>query len=340
MYLIKTDSIHLNPSEGERHLTWYLAMEEYIASHIRDLVPPSSDGRREAFFTWQAPPAVIFGRNQVMEAEVNIKFCREKGIDIVRRKSGGGCVYSDMGNIMMSYISDQRGVETVFNTFLERVVGVLKDLGVNATRSGRNDILACGRKISGNAFEILPSASIVHGTLLFDIDMDSLEASITPSTAKIHSKGVSSVRQHVANLSEFLEGTSPSEIRYALETALCSSVVSLDNDALAEIGEIEKSYLDQEFINGKKHLYSEEKHFIIKGIGEFNATIEKDSDIIRSFNLTGDYFSLSDHHEEIEKRLLGTRYEKDAVISSLNDFDLGKYIPGLSTETFINELFN
>lgn len=337
MYLVNAGN---NYPLGNRRLTWYLAMEEYVASHICDLVPPSYEGVREAFFTWQAPPAVIFGRNQVMEAEVNLQFCRDNGIDIVRRKSGGGCVYSDMGNIMMSYVSDQSGVEVVFSRYMEKIVSALRSLGVNAVSSGRNDIMVEGRKISGNAFEILPHSSIVHGTLLFDVDMDSLESAITPSKAKISSKGVGSVRQHIANLTEFIEAVDASDIRRALETALCSSSVDLDEDALHSIDEIEKSYLDEEFIKGKKHLYSEEKHFIIKGIGEFRVNIEKNGDAIRSIDLYGDFFSTSDPHEEIEKRLRGVRDEKDSVRESLIGFDFGDYIPGLSTETFLNELYD
>lgn len=339
MYLVKTENLILNPQEGTRRLPWYLAMEEYIATHIRELVPLSPEGVREAFFTWQAPPAVIFGRNQVMEAEVNLRFCRERGIDIVRRKSGGGCVYSDMGNIMMSYICDRRGVESVFGSFIERVVAVLRDLGVDAVRSGRNDIMVDGRKISGNAFEVLPQSCIVHGTLLFNIDMDSLESAITPSPAKIRSKGVNSLRQHVANLSEFIEETDPSAIRNCLEKSLCSDSITLDKQALKDIHEIEKTYLDEDFINGKNHLYEREKHFIINGIGEFAVSIEKKGDNIRSFNISGDYFSTSDPKDEIGSLLAGTIDEKDAVASSLKGFDLGDYIPGLSTETFVNELY-
>ena len=336
MYLVKSESLNLPP----RRLTWYLAVEEYIASHIRELVPSSSSGIREAFFTWQALPAVIFGRNQVMEAEVNLGFCKDRGIDIVRRKSGGGCVYSDQGNIMMSFISDQTGVETVFSNFINRVVAVLRNLGVDAVSSGRNDILVGGRKVSGNAFEILPDASIVHGTLLFNIDMDSLESAITPSSAKITSKGVKSVRQHVANLSEFLPDTHPQVIRSILETSLCHESVILPDDAIDAIREIEKSYLDENFINGKNHQYSEEKHFIIKGIGEFYVRVWKEGGIIQSINLSGDYFSTADPQEELEKLLRGTRDEINAAKESLKDFNLENYVPGLSTELFVNELYS
>ena len=245
-----------------------------------------------------------------------------------------------MGNIMMSYICDQSGVEAVFNLYLERIVSVLRSLGINAVSSGRNDIMVDGRKISGNAFEILPHSSIVHGTLLFDVDMDSLESAITPSKAKISSKGVSSLRQHIANLSEFIKGADASYIRTALENALCQSSVNLEEGALKEIEKIEKNYHDEDFIRGRKHLYSQEKHFIIKGIGEFRVNIEKDGDIIRSFGITGDYFSTADPQDEIEKRLRGARDEKYSVRDSLSGFDLGDYIPGLSTETFINELYD
>ena len=165
------------PDNDERRLIFYLSMEEFAAREM--------DG--EAFFLWQVSPTVIFGRNQLMEAEVNVPFCREHGIKMFRRKSGGGCVYSDWGNIMVSYIVKGEDVTATFNTFLQRLASALRDIGVDATVSGRNDIQIGGRKVSGNAFYKVPGKSIVHGTLLFASDFERMQQAITPSAVKLQS---------------------------------------------------------------------------------------------------------------------------------------------------------
>ncbi len=182
------------PDIGQQSLSYYLAVEEQVARQIDD----------EAFFVWQSDPTVIIGRNQTLEAEVNIEYCRDHNIEIVRRKSGGGCVYSDKGNIMISYISRRGDVSEVFDRYLSALTACLCSLGLDAVRSDRNDVLVCGMKVSGNAFHQLPDRSIVHGTLLFSTDFDVLEQAIRPPVEKLVRHGIRSVRQRVANLSDFL----------------------------------------------------------------------------------------------------------------------------------------
>ena len=182
------------PDDVRRSLAFYLAMEEFVAREIEG----------EAFFVWRVEPTVIFGRNQVLENEVNLEYCREHGVDIVRRKSGGGCVYSDLGNIMVSYISRRGDVSEVFDRYMTALTEALRALGVPAEKSGRNDILVEGRKISGNAFHQLPDRSIVHGTLLSSTDLEALTEAIRPPAEKLQRHGVESVRQRVMNLSEYV----------------------------------------------------------------------------------------------------------------------------------------
>lgn len=182
------------PDQVRRSLAFYLAMEEYVAREVED----------EAFFVWRVEPTVIYGRNQVLENEVNLEYCREHGVDIVRRKSGGGCVYSDLGNIMVSYISRRGDVSEVFDRYMTGLTQALRALGVPAEKSGRNDIMLQGRKISGNAFHQLPDRSIVHGTLLYSTDLEALTQAIRPPEEKLRRHGVESVRQRVLNLSEYV----------------------------------------------------------------------------------------------------------------------------------------
>lgn len=180
----------------------YLDAEQRLAADFPDLSPEEQE--EGLFFIWQSPPTVICGHNQVIGNEVNLAYCREKGIAVVQRKSGGGAVYSDSGNVMISFILPRGPVETVFARVLNQMTTFLRTLGLDAERSGRNDILLGGRKVSGNAFFQSPTASIVHGTFLFDADFDALEKALTPPEEKLSRHGVASVRQRVANLRPLL----------------------------------------------------------------------------------------------------------------------------------------
>ena len=181
------------PDNVRRGLAFYLAMEEFVAREV--------DG--EAFFVWRVDPTVIIGRNQILENEVNAEYCHSHGVEIVRRKSGGGCVYSDMGNIMISYVSDRGEVAEVFDRYMSALASALKSLGLPAVNTARNDIMIDGRKVSGNAFQQLPDKSIVHGTLLYSTDLAALTEAIRPPVEKLRRHGVESVRQRVTNLSDY-----------------------------------------------------------------------------------------------------------------------------------------
>lgn len=226
--------------KSPRKLSFYLAMEEYVARHMRDV--------SDAFFMWQVEPSVIFGRNQVLENEVNVEYCREHGISLFRRKSGGGCVYADMGNIMLSYITNSDSVALTYNRYVNMVLLVLHKMGLEVQASGRNDITLDGKKISGNAFYHLGDRSIVHGTLLYDTDMDNMLQSITPSREKLQKNGVESVRQRITLLREHTPLTID-EVKEAFITTLCHEERQLTAEEVAAIEEMEKEYITTEFIN-------------------------------------------------------------------------------------------
>ena len=220
-----------------RNLAFYLAMEEYVAKN--------ADG--EILFVWRVPPTVIIGRNQIIENEVNLDYCARKGVEVCRRKSGGGCVYSDMGNIMISYISERGDVSEVFDRYLSFMTESLCGLGLDAVRSGRNDIMVDGRKVSGNALHQLPDRSIVHGTLLYDTDMEALEEAIRPPVEKLARHGVESVRQRVANLSRYSSQNAALKsvdalVEYLLDCFTDGEIV-LDSDQIAKIEEMSNDYL-------------------------------------------------------------------------------------------------
>jgi lipoate-protein ligase A len=189
-----------------------------------------------------------------MEAEVNIAYCQANSIAMYRRKSGGGCVYADEGNLMMSLISPNKHSEVVFQSFLDRVSGVLCDLGFAAVKSQHNDIMVEGYKVSGNACYALSTGTIVHGTLLVNVDFDALQQAITPSVEKLAKHGVKSVRQRVANLTQYAAFDSIQTIERFdahLINALCARTRTLTREEIAAIDEIEKDYLNPQFIAGK-----------------------------------------------------------------------------------------
>ncbi|MBR1480649.1 MAG: lipoate--protein ligase family protein [Paludibacteraceae bacterium] len=176
-------------------LTDYLDLEQQL---VRDVQEP-------LFFTWIVAPTVIYGRHQQAEAELNQAYCREHGIAVVQRKSGGGCVYADSGNLMLSLISPSPHSEVVFADFLRMLCQALQDGGLPAVTTTHNDVLVSERKVSGCASYTTPTGTIVHSTLLFDVNLDAMVQALTPSQTKLSKHGVASVRQRVANLTELTD---------------------------------------------------------------------------------------------------------------------------------------
>lgn len=242
--------IYIDLNENRvRRLSFYLAMEEWVARHMDE---------PECFFMWQVEPSVIFGRNQDIYSEVNLDYCRQHGIQFYRRKSGGGCVYADMSNVMLAYITTADEAQTTFEHYMKMIVGVIKKMGIGASWTEHNDIMIGDRKVSGNAFYHLTTTlggrtvgrSIVHGTFLYDTNMENMVASITPSDEKLIKHGVQSVRQRICLFKDFTTMTFP-EVRAFFRNNLTDKAVTLTPEQINEIEELEKEYLKPEWIFGK-----------------------------------------------------------------------------------------
>ena len=227
------------PTNENRQLSFYLAMEEYVARHMKE---------PDCFFMWQVAPTVIFGRNQVVENEVNLEYCREHDIRVVRRKSGGGCVYADMDNLMLSMVTDGDNVGFTFNRFVTMIQLALHKIGVSATSTAHNDIMIGDRKVCGTAFYQLPGRSIVHSTMLYDTNMLHMLNAITPSAEKLEKKGIQSVRQRITLLKDHTP-LSLDEIKQKIRDTLCDGELVLTEEQVAGIEEIEQTYLKQDFIH-------------------------------------------------------------------------------------------
>lgn len=189
-------------------LTDYLQKEQELVRTVKE----------PTLFTWIVSPTVIYGRHQSAQVEVNEEYCRQNGIQIVQRKSGGGCVYADQGNLMVSYITPSTHSEREFTRFLKFLRDALAAKRLPAVTTAHNDVLVDGRKVSGNACYTTPTGTIVHGTMLFDVNLEAMLKAITPTSDKLAKHGVASIRQRVVNIKELTDAFSDiQELRAYIE---------------------------------------------------------------------------------------------------------------------------
>lgn len=175
-----------------------LALEEYVLQNF---------GEKDTYLLFYInKPSIIIGRNQNTIEEINTNYVDDNGIKVVRRLSGGGAVYHDEGNLNFSFITKDDGDSFQdFAKFTKPVVEALNKLGVPAELQGRNDLVADGRKISGNAMFSTKGRMFSHGTLMFDSEIEHVVSALNVKKEKIESKGIKSIRSRVVNISEFLE---------------------------------------------------------------------------------------------------------------------------------------
>lgn len=313
---------------GRQKLPFFLAMEEFLARRC--------DG--EYFFMWQVAPTVIFGRNQQIDAEVNLDYCRREGIEVYRRKSGGGCVYADRNNIMFSHVASSDKVATTFTRYTSAVADMLRGLGIDAAPTGRNDIMIGDRKVSGYAFYNinLPGGSraVVHGTMLYDADLPSMMQALTPSAVKLEAKGVASVRKRVTTVREHCD-IALEDFKAFARTRLCSGAVTLTPDDVAEIRVIEQGYYASDWIYGHRRS-SRSAPERVEGAGEFivDLKVEEGSCPLRiaSIDFSGDFFITGDMDAAIVRPLAGCELSAEAIAAALAGTDVPSVIPGLDTE--------
>lgn len=206
-----------------------LPLEDYLALEARMVETVSEP----TLFTWVVAPTVIYGRHQDRAQEVNEAYCTSHGVRVVQRQSGGGCVYADRGNLMVSYLSPSTRSQEVFETFLNLLSGALRRLGYEAVTTAHNDILVGDRKVSGTACYTTPTGTVVHASMLYDVNLEALEQAITPSVDKLAKHAVSSVRQRVRNLREVRDFGDIETFRKMIEKEIIphpSSLVIFDLD--------------------------------------------------------------------------------------------------------------
>lgn len=304
------------------------------------------DTDEEVFMFWRNEPTVIIGKNQDVYAEVNIDYARENDIGIHRRPSGGGAVYHDMNNLQYSYISsniDAQGVES-FKLFAQPVVDALKNLGLDAEFTGRNDILLEGDKISGNAQYRSKDRIIHHGTLLFDSDKETISNVLHSRPIKFQNKKVKSVESRVGSISDkidmgledFMDYLQEYVIDYYdIETVI--DVQEMPKEALKTIEDYTEPFTKDSWNLGKDHDKDHASFSVKYPYGLVDYKLRTKDGKIDSLYIQGDYFENEDV-EVLANALIGRPLEREKLEEALSSYKVSDYINGMDKESLIEDL--
>jgi lipoate-protein ligase A len=291
-----------------------LALEEYLFLRAME------DGT-QFFMLWQNEPSIIVGRFQNTLEEINTSFVEEQGIHVVRRNSGGGAVYHDLGNINYSFVMPNSG-DFDFTFFTGPIIRALAALGARAELSGRNDLAIEGKKVSGGAQYRRRGIMLHHGTLLYDADLEVLSLALRPSEDKFQSKAVKSIRSRVGNIKEYLQTPlSVAEFQERLQHGIQGlTPLALDDDSLAEVEKLRaEKYSTWEWNYGSSPRFTERKKMRFPW-GGVEAFLVVDAGTVSECSFRGDYFG-SGEYEPLLSRLVGRPYTKESIAQAIGGFD-------------------
>lgn len=314
-----------------------LAIEEYA---LKSLDPSES-----YLLFYINKPSIIIGKNQNTIEEINVDYVEKNGIQVVRRLSGGGAVYHDLGNLNFSFITKDDGDSfSNFKKFTEPVIKALRNLGVPAELSGRNDILVEGRKVSGNAQFFTKGRLFSHGTLMFNSEIDNVVSALKVRKDKIESKGIKSIRSRVANISEFLEKElTMDDFKTLLLKNIFGSIDNIPEYVLSDQDWANIKKLSEERYQSWDWNYGRSPKFNIQRmhrypVGGIDVRLEVNKGLIENCKIYGDFFGTRDV-TEIQARLIGQKYEKQALKEALNGLDLKQYFGNITEEDFLNLVY-
>ncbi|KXL53252.1 lipoate-protein ligase LplJ [Anaerotignum neopropionicum] len=313
-----------------------LALEQFVFDKM--------DRSKEYFMLWQNNNAVIVGKNQNTFGEVNPKVVDEKGIEVIRRLSGGGAVYHDLGNLNFTFIMDAKDASDLdIKLFCQPVASLLQKLGADAQVNGRNDITIDGKKFSGNSQYLKEGRIMHHGTLMFNSDLDVVAAVLNVAGDKFQSKAAKSVKSRVTNVKPYLkEDLTMEEFQKQLVQYVFGEMpIETYELTPKDIEEIEKikaeRYALWDWNYGRSPEYTVQKERRIDGCGKIEAHMNTKDGKIVEVKFFGDFFGVSDH-EELSKVLEGCEIKREALKKALENTEIEKYFHGISMEQFIEIL--
>jgi len=314
-----------------------LAIEEYALKNL--------DINETYLLFYINEPSIIIGKNQNTIEEINTEYVESNGIHVVRRLSGGGAVYHDKGNLNFSFITKDDGDSFHnFRKFTEPVVKALQSMGVNAELSGRNDLLAEGRKISGNAQFSTKGRMFSHGTLLFDSEMDHIVSALKVRKDKIESKGIKSVRSRVANITEFLrEKMEIEEFKRLILAYLFEGEENIQEYVLTEKDWENIHALSKERYQNWDWNYGKSPKFNLQHshrfpVGQVDVRFDVAKGIIKNCKIYGDFFGVGDV-SDIENKLIGLRYDRSELEKALEETSIKHYFGNITKEDFLHLIY-
>ncbi|WP_410769981.1 lipoate--protein ligase [Fontibacillus sp. BL9] len=326
-------------NQGITDASLNLAIEEYALRHL-----PLEDDSYLLFYI--NAPSIIIGKHQNTIEEINPEYVKEKGIQVVRRLSGGGAVYHDLGNLNFSFITKDDGQSFHnFRKFTEPVVQALHSLGVNAEMTGRNDLQVGEQKISGNAQFATRGRMFSHGTLMFNLNLEDVQASLHANPEKFKSKSTKSVRSRVANIVDFLDrGMTIEEFR----SELLQHIFGMDAASVPQYKLTEEDWTKIREISNQRYKNwdwnyglspeSNVKHAKKFPVGIIDLRMDIKDGHIQGIKIYGDFFGVGDV-TDIEDKLRGVRYEENDVRAALSDINVKHYFGNLEMDDFIGLVF-
>lgn len=295
------------------------------------------------FYLWQNRPAVIVGFNQEVNTEVNLEYLKQKGIALVRRVTGGGAVYHDLGNLNYTIVGRSEDLERDYPEYASIMMKALQSLGVPATLSGRNDILVKGKKVSGFAKRVIRNRLMVHGTLMYRVDVDVLTNVLNPSATKLQSKGIASVRSRVANLCDYLPEvqdiqTFSNRLEEILSGHYADAEYQLTGEQLATIQKLaDEKFAQWEWNYGRSPKATlTHSARLACGMVEVHLTLAENR--IASCRFGGDFLG-NLPASDVEKALQGVVFEADSIRACLSQMEISHYFDGVVADDLVKLMF-